>query len=168
MISCEIDSEYTFPNVSDKFYNQHDVQQLPNGNIILIDNGADRPAAQGGEYSRTAEYVIDHDAKTVELVWEFVPHFPDGANVVCFHGGSITFLDNDPNAKVRFASFPCDEPDNGKTVCSITAFEIDENGNQLAFVEFQNIVASGEKFIGSYRVEPWSSIDGEQTLYQNY
>lgn len=156
MISTEIDSDYTFPNATDKFYNQHDVQQIANGNIILIDNGADRPASEGS-FSRAAEYYVNHINKTVTLVWEFLPYLPDGTAVQCFHGGSVSLSDSG----VRYASFPCDGT-SSHNECSIVAFEISSDGSTIATLQFQNVVASTEKFIGSYRVEPWTTIAGER------
>jgi len=161
MVSVEIDSDYTFPNETDQFYNQHDVQQLPNGNIILIDNGADRPARLG-VFSRAAEYVIDHQAKTVELVWEFLPQL-NGAQLTCFHGGSVVYKPWESDAPIRFVSFPCDNPsDQGN--CAIVAYESDEQGNQLAFISISNQKSSSEAMIGSYRVEPLTSIQGERKI----
>ena len=156
MISVEIPSAYTFPNETDKFYNQHDVQELPNGNLILIDNGADRPTRQGS-FSRAAEYVVDHEAKTVSLIWEYLPVLPDGTQITCFHGGSITIF-GEQNSK-RVASFPCDNQHDSNE-CSIVAFEIEDN-QTTATLQFSNVIAAGEKFIGSYRVEPWKTINGE-------
>jgi len=161
MVSVEIPSEYTFPNQTDQFYNQHDVQQLPNGNIILIDNGADRPV-RFGNFSRAAEYAIDHDAKTVHLVWEFLPQL-NGEQLTCFHGGSVVFEPYESDAPIRFASFPCDNPST-QGGCAIVAYETDADGNELAFINIANQLSSSEALIGAYRVEPLASIQGERSL----
>ena len=42
----------TFPDPADKFYRQHTATELPNGNILVFDNGA------GGEYSRALELAL--------------------------------------------------------------------------------------------------------------
>jgi len=159
MVSSEIPCNYTFPNATDKFYTQHDVQQLPNGNVILIDNGGTRPA-EYGEFSRAAEYEIDHVARTVSLIWEFIPYLIDGTQLICFHGGSITLLENEEHK--RFASFPCDNfATSGR--CTIVAYEI-ENDELIATIQFNHVSDANEKFIGSYRAEPWRSIAGEIKL----
>ena len=45
-------SDFTFPNPSDRFYHEHYVRMLENGNLLLFDNGNGRPAAEGGQYTR--------------------------------------------------------------------------------------------------------------------
>ena len=39
-LSSELHSDFAFEKDADKFYQPHDVLQLPNGNILLIDDGA--------------------------------------------------------------------------------------------------------------------------------
>ena len=70
------DSDYTFHNPVDRFYGQHTVSQLPNGNILLFDNGSRRPDSDGGEYSRALELRLDHDSGAAVKVWEYRYH-PD-------------------------------------------------------------------------------------------
>ena len=65
------DSDYEFPNPADRFYEQHTASQLANGNILLFDNGAKRPDAEGGEYSRALELRLDDAAGTAVKVWEY-------------------------------------------------------------------------------------------------
>jgi hypothetical protein len=60
-------SDFTFVNDPlGGFYKQHSVKVLPNGNILLFDNGSGHVPAQ----SRAAEYKLDFTAKTATLVWE--------------------------------------------------------------------------------------------------
>lgn len=86
-----IPSDFAFDNEKSKFYNQHFVRQLENGNILLMDNGNSRPSSHAdGEYwSRAAEYSIDMDTGAVTLEWEFRP-----PNTYTSEGGSIDLLDN--------------------------------------------------------------------------
>ncbi len=49
------------------FNNQHDIRRLPNGNIMIYDNGNSRQP----QYSRVAEYELDEINKTARLVWEY-------------------------------------------------------------------------------------------------
>ena len=39
-LSSSLDSDYIFQKDADKFYSPADVTQLPNGNVLMIDNGA--------------------------------------------------------------------------------------------------------------------------------
>lgn len=60
-------SDYTFRD--DPYFgfsHQHDAQILPNGNLLLFDNGNER-----GENSRAVEYELDHEQQTMRLVWEY-------------------------------------------------------------------------------------------------
>lgn len=61
-------NEFTFVNDSLGFSYQHCVQRLPNGNIILFDNGNYR---RGSQFSRACEYKIDEEKKTATLVWQY-------------------------------------------------------------------------------------------------
>ena len=63
-------SGYRFPNPNDRFYTQHDATQLPNGNILLFDNGYRRPASEGGKYSRAIEIRLDDERRSAVKAWE--------------------------------------------------------------------------------------------------
>lgn len=55
-------------------YFQHAPMRLPNGNILLFDNGNYRNFYNGPvapDYSRAVEYKINKSEMTVQLVWEF-------------------------------------------------------------------------------------------------
>ena len=59
--------EYTFVgDPLDGFCKQHAVKILPNGNVLLFDNGTEHSPQQ----SRAVEYRLDHVAKTATMVWE--------------------------------------------------------------------------------------------------
>ena len=75
-------SDFTFPNPTDRFYEQHTAAQLENGNILLFDNGNDRPNEEGGQYSRPLELELDHTRKTARAVWQF-RHNPPIFSVCC-------------------------------------------------------------------------------------
>jgi hypothetical protein len=64
-------SDFTFPNPGDRFYHQHFVRMLDSGNLLLIDNGNGRPAAEGGQYTRALELALDWHAMTATKVWEY-------------------------------------------------------------------------------------------------
>ena len=75
-------SDFMFPNPIDRFYEQHSAVPLPNGNILLFDNGNDRPREEGGQYSRPLELQLDHNNKTATAVWQFL-HNPLIFSVCC-------------------------------------------------------------------------------------
>jgi hypothetical protein len=64
-------SDFTFPDPSDRFYHEHYVRMLDNGNLLLFDNGNGRPVAEGGLYSRALELALDWETMTATKVWEY-------------------------------------------------------------------------------------------------
>ncbi len=51
------------------FWHQHEPQLLPDGNILLFDNGV----VGEREFSRYLELALDNEAMTYEAVWEYTP-----------------------------------------------------------------------------------------------
>ncbi len=70
------ESSYEFADPTDRFYFQHTVSELPNGNILLFDNGRDRPEEEGGHYSRALELALNTYDLIAVKVWEY-RHTPD-------------------------------------------------------------------------------------------
>ena len=70
------ESTFTFEDPADRFYRQHTAQQLPNGNILMFDNGRDRPEEEGGNYSRALELALNDYDLVARKVWEY-RHDPD-------------------------------------------------------------------------------------------
>ncbi|MEO5931105.1 MAG: aryl-sulfate sulfotransferase [Candidatus Kapaibacterium sp.] len=60
-------NQFTFTNDTNHFSHQHDARRLPNGNILMFDNGN----FHNPPFSRAVEYRLDETAKTAEVVWEF-------------------------------------------------------------------------------------------------
>jgi len=50
---------------------QHAVSLLPNGHLLLFDNGLMRNFQAGPTYSRAVEYAIDEANKTIRQVWQY-------------------------------------------------------------------------------------------------
>ena len=50
---------------------QHALNVLPNGNLLLFDNGLRRNYQPNPSYSRAVEYKIDQERGTVTQVWEY-------------------------------------------------------------------------------------------------
>ena len=64
-------SDFSFPNPTDKFYHEHFVRMLDNGNILMLDNGNGRPSVEGGQYTRALELELDWESMTAAKVWEY-------------------------------------------------------------------------------------------------
>ena len=60
-------NQFTFVNDPILFSHQHAVRRLPNGHIVLFDNGNFRLPL----FSRAVEYAIDEAQKTATLVWQY-------------------------------------------------------------------------------------------------
>jgi len=63
-------NQFTFIRDPLKFSWQHAARRLPNGNLLLFDNGF-RREPQSVSYSRALEYELDEINKTAKLVWEY-------------------------------------------------------------------------------------------------
>ena len=60
-------NEFQFASDTERFSFQHGVRRLPNGHLLLFDNGNSRSPA----FSRAAEYAVDEQAHTATLVWSY-------------------------------------------------------------------------------------------------
>ncbi len=104
-------NEFTFRgDPLNGFSHQHGVRRLPNGNIILFDNGNLHTPPQ----SRAVEYRIDETNKTADLVWEYRPSPPlyafalgfaqrlaNGNTLICF-GTAQRIIEVDPAGRTRW------------------------------------------------------------------
>ncbi|MBM2816160.1 MAG: hypothetical protein HW421_2922 [Ignavibacteria bacterium] len=94
-------NQFTFINDSVNgffgFSHQHDVQVLPNGHLLLLDNGNLKPTP----YTRAVEYEVNEANMTVRKVWEYrntpdvfdpfmgsVQRLPNGNTVIGWGGAS--------------------------------------------------------------------------------
>jgi Arylsulfotransferase (ASST) len=64
-------SDFSFPTPADKFYHEHFVRMLDNGNLLMLDNGNGRPSAEGGQYTRALELELGWESMTATKVWEY-------------------------------------------------------------------------------------------------
>ena len=141
-------SSFVLPGPLDRFYRQHTATELPNGNILLFDNGADRPEEEGGEYSRALELAIrDYDGSAVK-VWEY-RHAPD---IYASFISSAYRLDNG-NTLVNFGTTTDVES------VPITLVEVDRDGNEV-----WKLRMAGPTLKNRYRAYPLLSILGETRL----
>lgn len=95
-------SSFTFPDDPDVTgpCAQHDATELPNGHILLFDNGTNglcvdpadpvNGAGVNRNYTRVKEYALDTTAHTASLVWSY----PDDTSKNAFFAGSASRLAN--------------------------------------------------------------------------
>ena len=60
-------NEFAFVNDTDRFSQQHSIRRLPNGHVMLYDNGNFHVPP----YSRAVEYELDETHKVAKLVWQY-------------------------------------------------------------------------------------------------
>lgn len=141
-----VGSNFTFPNPSDQFYHQHYVRMLPNGDILLFDNGNLRPTDQGGQYSRALELKLNFSTMQATKVWEY-RSTPDlfssavGSVIRLANGNTVVDFGVDPNN---------DNPPIFKVV------EADPAGNAVATTTISS-PGKGDQ----YRAIPINSLNGE-------
>ena len=136
------DSTYRFVDPTDRPYNFHTVSELPNGNILIFDNGFERPEEEGGEYSRVIELHLSQYDLRVTRAWEYRP-------------------DPDVYSRLRGSAWRIDS---GNTLVSF-----DSNPRHIVEVapdgtEVWRLVVSGPRLVASYRAYPFESIMGETRL----
>jgi hypothetical protein len=115
-------NEFTFINDPyDGTCGQHTASRLPNGNLLIFDNGTGCDAEILGSrsnYSRVVEYALDEDAKTARLVWSY--HRP---GAFARSQGSAQRLANG-NTMIGWGNGP-----------PVLATEVDANGNVVFELE---------------------------------
>ena len=171
------------------FYSPHDVKQMPNGDLLVIDDGATRPGCYdqvaANCFSRAAMYAIDLDANRARVVWQFSHPTalsgddPNnwaavmGGDTYNACGGSVEKLPNG-NYLVAFTGMSADSQGEHDWDTTRTAFawEIDADGAARSDDGAAPSIKSLLKIplphwnVGNqngYRVVPWHSIHGEST-----
>ncbi len=142
------ESDFMFPDPNDQFYHQHFARMMPNGTILLLDNGNRRPEDQGGEYSRALELELDFETMEARKVWEY-RHDPDLYAGCC----SNAYRMENGNTLVVFGQDDQHDPP------IHTLVEVDSEGNVVAEIQ----VSSEGKGI-QYRAYPIKSINGETPM----
>ena len=142
--------DFKFQDAGDRFYHQHSAVELPNGNILLFDNGNLRPEEEGGEYSRALELKLDFQNMTATKVWEY-RYDPDFYAACC---SNVTRLP-DGNTLVLFGA------DFGTDICCrvYRVVEADPSGRKVFEMQLSSPGAPTQ-----YRVYPMFSIYGEIQL----
>lgn len=65
-----LDGDENHPEFEWNWY-QHAPLIMPNGNIMLFDNGDNRNYTGASKYSRAVEYKIDKAARTIQQIWQY-------------------------------------------------------------------------------------------------
>jgi hypothetical protein len=139
-------SDFSFPSESDRFYGQHSISELPNGNLLMFDNGNGRPE---DDYSRALELALDFETKQVHKVWEY-RQTPD---VFAGSQGSTVRYENG-NTLIDFGFLKnIGDP--------LVVTEVRPNGTPAWEV---NLHLGGKRPASSYRARPLQTIAGEQAV----
>ncbi|KAH8072835.1 hypothetical protein JL721_3485 [Aureococcus anophagefferens] len=168
---------YAFEKDADRFYDPHGALQLPNGDVLVVDDGDDRPGCavdrRGQCFSRVVCYALDAAAKVARVRWQFEWPYgfadADGAarsamdvaarDAYSSVGGSVAPLANG-NYLVAFTSVDARSADDARG--SALAFEVDVAGGAAAVsrLAVPTPLADQDKQ-GAYRLVPWDSIAAE-------
>ena len=125
---------------------QHDPKPLPNGNILIFDNGQTRPEEEGGEYSRALELTLNTYELTAVKVWEYRPD-PD----VFAPSRSSAFRLENGNTLINFETNDSDPPR--------LMVEVDPDGSEVWKMEIRS-----PSIRNSYRAYSYDSILGEKRI----
>ena len=116
------------------FSGQHCVRVLPNGHLLMFDNGLGRPAFN----SRAVEYAIDENAKTATMVWQYLP-MPSGYSAIV---GSVERLSNG-NTLVEFGTTGLiDEVDPSGNLLSRGTFTFHGNSNAYRAIRMRRCIGT--------------------------
>ena len=136
------ESTFTFEDPTDRFYRQHTAQQLPNGNILMFDNGRNRPEEEGGNYSRALELALNDYDLVARKVWEY-RHVPD---LYAVNRSSAYRLENG-NTLLNFVTDPR------------VVVEVASDGTEVFKANI-----SGPRMQGSFRAYAIDSVMGESRV----
>ena len=135
--------DYKFLDPADRFYGQHTASEMPNGNILVFDNGQGRPEEEGGEYSRALELTLNTYDLSAIKVWEY-RHTPD----LYARGRSSAFRMPNGNTIINFETNEVDPPR--------VLVEADGDGNAVWTLEMRS-----PSLRNSFRAYTTESIAGE-------
>ena len=151
------DSDFDFPDPTDRFTRQHVATELSNGNVLLFDNQARLPEEEGGgRYSRALELRLDFESKTAAKAWEFSPEPPIYSRIV----SSAYRLDNG-NTLVNFGH------SRDAAAIPIAIIEADAHGREVFRLETIDPPTAAAANLAPYRYRAYpgpKSIMGETML----
>ena len=191
-LGCEGETALCFEDDAMAFYTPHDVRQMANGDLLVIDDGTSRPGCfQESEincFSRVVMYSLDLEAMVARAVWQFSFPLDLGAadwadamsrDVYNSCGGSAEKLASG-NYLVAFTGMSADSMSyhNGTKTRTSYAWEIDADGvppgadpSEAASVRGPRVRSALKIPIphwsvgkqNGYRVKTWTAIAGEST-----
>lgn len=85
-----VNNEFTFIGDDEQFNYQHCARMLPNGNLLLWDNGN----THSPQHSSAKEYQLDLVNMTATLVWSYQPLTYSGGNAYFYAMGGVQRLSN--------------------------------------------------------------------------
>ena len=151
------DSDFDFPDQTDRFTSQHTATELPNGNILVFDNRAKLPEDEGGgRYSRALELRLDFESKTAVKAWEFSPE----PRMYAYNVSSAYRLDNG-NTLINFGR------SEDLAAIPIAIIEADAQGREVFKLETIDPPLAAATHRGPYRYRAYpgpKSIMGETML----
>ena len=155
-------SDFSFPTPADKFYHEHFVRMLENGNLLMLDNGNGRPSSEGGQYTRALELELDWGSMTATKIWEYrqqVGNVSPSAYKYADKVGTAQRLDNG-NTVVLFGADIDPVTLAAKNPQTFTLVEADSNpeAKAVAVLDFQMPGANPV-----YRALPVKTLFGEVT-----
>ncbi|KAH8067049.1 hypothetical protein JL720_12559 [Aureococcus anophagefferens] len=158
---------YAFEDDDEKFYDPHSALQLPNGDLLVIDDGDDRPgcatANTSGCYSRAIAYELDAAARVAKVRWQF--EWPSALDVnfktddlYNLVGGSAAALANG-DYLVAFTSL--DDTNKYDSRGTAFAFEVNVDGRSTVTTVAIPTPKADQDRQAAYRLVPWDSVGGE-------
>jgi len=121
-------------------WGMHSPEQMPNGNLLVFDNGVFRNFENNTHYSRAAEYKINEKDKTVEQVWQYGKE--RGVEFFSSIIGDVDYLARSNNVLItsgfikKGASLTAKivevDYDTGQEVFEATLFLKSQNGNKTS------------------------------------
>lgn len=128
-------------------YGQHAATTLPNGNILMYDNGLYRnfyrdQSASFNSYSRAVEYAIDTENMTIRKVWQF----DYDKTLFTPFTGDVDFFASNEHLLLSYMWGSNNTP---------RIVELDNNDN----IVFEAIVDAGENYYRAEKIALYENID---------
>lgn len=173
ILSSTLDNtNFTFSSTHDKFYDVHDAQLISHDELILMDDGNNRPGCKDNSascFSRAIKYKLDFVHGTVKLIWQFEFGFEIDKSISyseaarkdlwVFDGGSVSY---DAQHGYYYPAFTVANGTEDGFAYGRYAwiFEVDENETIRSEIRVQKSYWDLDES-GLYRAIPHSCIYGE-------
>jgi hypothetical protein len=182
-----VTSDFEFDPPDGRFWSQHDVTMLSNGNLFVMDNGDTRPGCNahkvdGNCWSRGAEYFLNFTSMRAQMVWEFRPNHPldEGGSSQAFlyskAKGSVTEV-SDGSRLIAFPAVVWYDETSSQSYHNVSFFiyQVDDSSSWQPDEKEQHvkssIVIDSDLQTGwpyPYRAVHRESVFGEQSTMHSY